>query len=135
MSLYEKLLNPDLFRLLPESFQHLDQTIIYTTGQIGQQSRTQSHPLNLGIFFSFPTSLVQFSLAHGHTENGIQDLFQRLVLTHQCIPSRNQNIPQLRIMLVIHHQALHLDFPPVCRFQPIQVKIQMSFLEVVHPLA
>ena len=38
-------------------------------------------------------------------------------------------------MLVIHHQTFHLDFPPVRRLQSIQVKIQMSFLKVIHTLA
>ena len=75
------------------------------------------------------------SFADSHFVDGFQYIAQGLVLAHQCIASRNQDIPELSVVLEIFHQFSQPLVPALFRFQFLEVEVQTFTLEVVHALA
>ena len=135
MRLDDELLHADGRGLLPELLQHLHQLVVDAHRQVSRQARPQPHALQLGIFFTIGTRLVGLALAAGHAVDRLEDIAQRLVLAHQGVAARDEDVAQLRVLLEISHQAAQFVIPALLGAQALELEIEPFALEVVHPLA
>ena len=135
MRLDDELLHADGRGLLPELLQHLHQLVVDAHRQVSRQARPQPHALQLGIFFTVGTRLVGLALAAGHAVDRLEDIAQRLVLAHQGVAARDEDVAQLRVLLEISHQAAQFVIPALLGAQALELEIEPFALKVVHPLA
>ena len=82
------------------------------------------------IFLSFGAVQVCVSFADSHFVDGFQYIAKGLVMAHQCIASRNQDIPELSVVLEIFHQFSQPLVPALFRFQFLEVEVQT--LSLIH---
>lgn len=135
MCLDDKLLDPNGRCFGFEFAQNGQQFVVDPHGQVDGQTRAEAHTLHLGIFLAIGAFLVRFSFVYRHFVDGVEDMAQRFVLTHQRIASGDEDIPQLRIFLEIFHQFTQSYLPAFFGFQVFEVEVQSFALEVVHTLA
>ena len=121
--------------LLLEGTQDFHQLVADAHGQVGGQARAQSDALQFGIFLPFGARLVGFALALCHAADGVQDVLQSLVLAHQRIAARDEDVAQLGVLLEVGHQAAQLLLPAFLGAQFVELEIEALALEVVHALA
>ena len=65
----------------------------------------------------------------------MQQIAQGGILAHQGVATRNQDVPQLRILFKISHQPVQARLPVLFRPQTFQIEIQPFALKIIHPLA
>ena len=105
MCLYDKLCDTDTRGLISEIPQEANQFVRNPKRQIGKQTRTQTNPLQFGVFLSIRPALVVFPFPDRHLVDGIEYVAKRRVLAHQRVASGDQYIPELCVIFKIAHQA------------------------------
>ena len=135
MGLDDELLHADGRGFLAEFAQNLHQFVVHAHRQVGRQARTEAHALQFGIFLAVGTPGVGPTLAAGHAVNRFEHISQGLVLTHQRVAARDEDVAQLGVLLEIVHQPAQFVVPRLFGAQRLEFKIEAFALEIVHPLA